>query len=137
MNKTLNVIEPFMYFEPGDVFERTEDGNYVCEDSEFTTVNNESNGEMKTSYTSKFVISNKYAEELVKKGILEDPFATKNTEPFVNVFDEIDDMLTVYSNELKNLDEDMKDQPTCLKVEKTTVLNNMIKLLNHLKGLKR
>jgi len=137
MNKTLNVIEPFMYFEPGDVFERTEDGNYVCEDSEFTTVNNESNGEMKTSYTSKFVISNKYAEELVKKGILEDPFATKNTEPFVNVFDEIDDMLTLYSNELKNLDEDMKDQPTCLKVEKTTVLNNMIKLLNHLKGLKR
>lgn len=137
MNKTLNVIEPFMYFEPGDVFERTEDGNYVCEDSEFTTVNNESNGEMKTSYTSKFVISNKYAEELVKKGILEDPFATKNTEPFVNVFDEIDDMLTIYSNELKNLDEDMKDQPICLKVEKTTVLNNMIKLLNHLKGLKR
>lgn len=137
MNKTLNVIEPFMYFEPGDVFERTEDGNYVCEDSEFTTVNNESNGEMKTSYTSKFVISNKYAEELVKKGILEDPFATKNTEPFVNVFDEIDDMLTVYSNELKNIDKDMKDQPTCLKVEKTTVLNNMIKLLNHLKGLKR
>lgn len=137
MNKTLNVIEPFMYFEPGDVFERTEDGNYVCEDSEFTTVNNESNGEMKTSYTSKFVISDKYAEELVKKGILEDPFATKNTEPFVNVFDEIDDMLTVYSNELKNIDKDMKDQPTCLKVEKTTVLNNMIKLLNHLKGLKR
>ncbi len=137
MNKTLNVIEPFMYFEPGDVFERTEDGNYVCEDSEFTTVNNESNGEMKTSYTSKFVISNKYAEELVKKGILEDPFATKNTEPFVNVFDEIDDMLTIYTNKLKNLDEDMKDQPTCLKVEKTTVLNNMIKLLNHLKGLKR
>ena len=137
MNKTLNVIEPFMYFEPGDVFERTEDGNYVCEDSEFTTVNNESNGEMKTSYTSKFVISDKYAEELVKNGILEDPFATKNTEPFVNVFDEIDDMLTIYSNELKNLDKDMKDQPTCLKVEKTTVLNNMIKLLNHLKGLKR
>ena len=39
--------------------------------------------------------------------------------------------------ELKNIDKDMKDQPTCLKVEKTTVLNNMIKLLNHLKGLKR
>lgn len=138
MNKTLNVIEPFMYFEPGDVFECTEDGkNYVYEDSEFTTVNNESDGEMKTSYTFKFVISSKYAEELVKNGILEDPFATKNTEPFVNVFDEIDDMLTIYSNELKNIDKDMKDQPTCLKVEKTTVLNNMIKLLNHLKGLKR
>ena len=137
MNKTLNVIEPFMYFEPGDVFECTEDGNYVYEDSEFTTVNNESDGEMKTSYTSKFVISSKYAEELVKKGILEDPFATKNTEPFVNVFDEIDDMLITYSNELKNIDKDMKDQPACLKVEKTTVLNNMIKILNHLKGLKR
>ena len=137
MNKTLNVIEPFMYFEPGDVFERAEDGNYVYEDSEFTTVNDESDGEMKTSYTSKFVISSKYAEELVKKGILEDPFATKDVEPFVNVFDEIDDMLTIYSNELKNIDKDMKDQPTCLKVEKTTVLNNMIKLLNHLKGLKR
>ncbi len=137
MNKTLNVIEPFMYFEPGDVFERAEDGNYVYEDSEFTTVNNESDGEMKTSCTSKFVISSKYAEELVKKGILEDPFATKDVEPFVNVFDEIDDMLTIYSNELKNIDKDMKDQPTCLKVEKTTVLNNMIKLLNHLKGLKR
>lgn len=137
MNKTLNVIEPFMYFEPGDTFERTEDGNYVYEANEFTTVNDEPDGEMKASFTSKFVISDKYAEELIKSGVLEDPFATKNTEPFVNVFDEIDDMLTIYSNELKNLDKDMKDQPTCLKVEKTTVLNNMIKLLNHLKGLKR
>lgn len=100
-------------------------------------MNNREDGEMKTSFSSKFVISAKYAEELIKSGILEDPFATKNTEPFVNVFDEIDDMLIIYSNELKNIDKDMKDQPACLKVEKTTVLNNMIKILNHLKGLKR
>ena len=137
MNKTLTVIEPFLYFEPGDVFERTEDGNYAYEENEYNTVTNREDGEMKTSFSSKFVISAKYAEELIKSGILEDPFATKNTEPFVNVFDEIDDMLITYSNELKNIDKDMKDQPACLKVEKTTVLNNMIKILNHLKGLKR
>lgn len=137
MRNTLNVIEPFMYLEPGDTFELTKDGNYVAEQNEVFNRNNDENDVIKSSFHSAFTISPDYAKELIKAGILEDPFATKNTEPFVNVFDEIDDMLITYNSDLNNIDKDMKDQPECLKVEKTTVLKNMIKMLNHLKGLKK
>lgn len=137
MRNTLNVIEPFMYLEPGDTFELTKDGNYVAEQHEVFNRNNDDNDAIKSSFYSSFTISPNYAKELIKAGILEDPFATKNTEPFVNVFDEIDDMLVTYNSELNNINTDMKDQPECLKVEKTTVLKNMIKMLNHLKGLKK
>ena len=74
---------------------------------------------------------------MVKNGILEDPFATKTNSSFVNVFDEIDDMLIKYNADLHNIDKDMKGQPECLKVEKPTVLSNLIKVLTHLKGLRK
>lgn len=54
-----------------------------------------------------------------------------------NVFDEIDSLMTSYTEDLNNVDEDMCHMPECLKVERITVLENMLKLLNHLKSLKR
>jgi hypothetical protein len=46
-------------------------------------------------------------------------------------------MLEEYNEELGNIDDDMADEPACLKVEKETVLRNMIKVLEHLNSLKK
>ena len=62
---------------------------------------------------------------------------TNNYEHFVNVFNAIDNMLDTYKSDLKNIDIDMSDAPECLKVEKTTVLRNLIKTLDYLKNLKK
>lgn len=135
MSKVLNVIEPFMFLETGDKFELNENADsYVYEHNE--SFKNKDN-KIKSSVTSVFSISPEYAKELIKNGILEDPFATKTNSSFVNVFDEIDDMLIKYNADLRNIDKDMKGQPECLKVEKTTVLSNLIKVLTHLKGLRK
>ena len=67
----------------------------------------------------------------------------KKTEPilekkdFVNVFEEIDSLLEDYTIDLGNLDEEMADMPACLKVERKTVLDNLVTLLTHLKSLKK
>ena len=71
---------------------------------------------------------------MIKAGILEN---AKTDKSFVNVFDEIDNMINTYSTELKNIDKDMANSPECLKVEKTTVLQNLIKTLDHLKTLRK
>jgi len=55
----------------------------------------------------------------------------------MNVFDEISRLTNKYEDELKNLNEDMANMPECMKVERTTVLNNMLSLLDHLAGLKK
>ena len=39
--------------------------------------------------------------------------------------------------EQKSIDKDLKDIPACVKVERQTVLQNMITLLKHLKSLKK
>lgn len=138
MGKTLNVIEDFAYLTQGDVFTLSEDGSeYVAEQNEVFDRNDDQNGNYKSSFTSRFTISPAYAKELIAEGILEDPWNNKVDENFVNVFDEIDDMLTTYNSELNTISDTMKGQPECLKVEKTTVLTNLIKVLNHLKSLKK
>jgi hypothetical protein len=61
----------------------------------------------------------------------------EKNDKFVNVFDEIHDMLETYTEELSNIDEDMANQPACLKIEKETVLRNLINALSHLNSLKK
>ena len=57
---------------------------------------------------------------------------------FVNTFDEIQTMLPEYNNELCVIKSKADENtPQCLLVEKETVLRNMIKLLEYLKGLKK
>lgn len=139
MGKTLNVIEEFAYLTPGDKFVLSDDGSeYIAEQNEIFNRSDDKSGAFKSSFSYKFTISPAYARELIKKGILEDPSDVKtNNSDFVNVFDEIDDMIYEYENDLNNIPKTMEDQPECLKVERTTVLKNIVKVLYHLRSLKK
>lgn len=138
MSKILKVIEPFFMLDLDDTLELTEDGKfYVANRNEEFRSNNEDSDVM-SSYKSEFCISVKWAKQLIEDGFLEEVEIEKpKKQNFVNVFDEIDNLLVKYENDLKNIDSDMKDEPECLKVEKTTVLKNIIKVLNHLKTLRK
>lgn len=140
MTKTLRVIEPFFVMELGDMFEYSEDSKmYVSVHDEdfYNNDNNSSVDSIKSSYSSEFQISVDYAKTLIKEGYLEEvPEAEKNTN-FVNIFDEIDNLLTKYKSGLKTIEKDMAELPACVKVERQTVLTNMITLLEHLKSLKK
>lgn len=140
MTKTLRVIEPFFVMELGDMFEYSEDSKmYVSIHNEdfYNNDNNSSVDSIKSSYSSEFQISVDYAKTLIKEGYLEEvPEAEKNTN-FVNIFDEIDNLLTKYKSGLKTIEKDMAELPACVKVERQTVLTNMITLLEHLKSLKK
>lgn len=137
MTKTLNVIKPFFVMEPGDTFELSQNGNYVSSySSEY--VGSDENDEISSSYSSNYEISPAYAKSLIEDGYLEEnnetTLASKN---YVNVFDEIEKLTKMYSDELNNLASDYMEAPACLKVEKETVLTNMLKVLEHLHSLKK
>jgi hypothetical protein len=68
---------------------------------------------------------------------LEEATEVSDKTPFVNIFDEIDTLLNQYSSQLSTIEKDMKDLPACFRVERETVLQNMITLLKHLKSLKK
>lgn len=136
MEKILKVIKPFYVMEVGDEFILSQNGKeYVSNYSEEYSSNDE-NDTMNANYTSNFVISTEYANALVRQGYLSE-VKPKVENSYVNVFDEIDSMTNSYSKELKNLDEDCSTYPACLKLEKETVLKNLIKVLTHLKSFKR
>lgn len=139
MSKILRVIDPFFTTEIGDTFVLSEDKkSYICErNEEFHTAKDDS--DLASSFKSAFSISLKWAAQLIEDGYLEEVVESTvpNNKEFVNVFDEIDSLLTRYQQELDFLPKDMKDSPECLKVEKTAVLSNMIKLLTHLKSLRK
>lgn len=137
MAKTLRVIDSFFVMEVGDTLEYDEkSGMYVAEHNEEFHKSDDSNSEVKSTYNSNFAISESYAKELIMDGYLEE-VTTDNKSTFVNIFDEIDRLIAKYTDEFKNIDEDMATLPECLKVERVTVLNNLLSLLDHLKGLKK
>lgn len=134
MANTLKVIKPFFVMEEGDTFKKTEDGSYVSEySSSYSISDGKTEGD--SEYTSRYKISEGYANLLMKNGFLSETSSKKNE--FVNVFDEIEKLLGAYADDLRSLEDDMKDAPACLKVEKETVLRNMSKLLDHLYSLKK
>lgn len=135
MSNILRVIDPFFITEIGDMFTLAEDGNYEFQKNEEFHKAGESN-EINSSYTATFKISKDYAQQLVNDGYLEEVNADKKAN-FVNVFDEIDNLIKRYDEQLKNIDIDMANEPQCLKVEKTTVLTNILSVLNHLKTLRK
>ena len=136
MAKTLRVIDTFFCMEVGDTFEWDDNTQmYVAEHSEEFHKSDDSDSELRSTYQSNFAISADYAKELIADGYLEVVGAEKKV--FMNVFDEIGRLTDKYADELKNLNEDMANMPECMKVERTTVLNNMLSLLNHLAGLKK
>lgn len=135
MSKTLRVTNPFFMMDYDDTFVLTEDGKfYAAEHSEDFHKSDDSN-EIDSTYSSTFKISADYAKELINEGYLEE--VREKDSKFVNVFDEIDKLINKYQNNLNTIEQDMKDQPQCLKVEKTTVLTNILSVLNHLKTLRK
>ena len=134
MTKILRVIKPFFVMEVDDTFELSPDGTeYV---SSFNMERHESDDEnsyISSKYSSNYTISLDFAKTLIEQGYLTE---VQNKE-FVNVFDEIDELLGTYREDLSNLDKEMEDMPACLKVEKETVLNNLITVLGHLKSLRK
>lgn len=136
MSKTLKVIDPFFDLELGDILELSEDGkSYSIERTEKHSEINADGADMSSSYTSKFTISTDYAKQLIKDELLSET-SNKHSD-FVNIFDEIDNLIKQYTIELGKLDDLYEKSPLCLKVEKQTVLNNLLIVLNHLKNLKK
>lgn len=136
MTKILKVIKPFFVMENGDTFEYNADTDqYESVYNEEHNSSNEDNSTVVSSYNSVYRISKEYAKMLLDNGYVEEVDEKKR---FVNIFDEIDNKLSEYNEELYTLSNgDNDDTPQCLLIEKETVLRNMIKLLEYLKGLKK
>lgn len=136
MTKILKVIKPFFVMENGDTFEYNADTDqYESVYNEEHNSSNEDNSTVVSSYNSVYRISKEYAKMLLDNGYVEE---VDDKKRFVNIFDEINNKLSEYNNELCVLKSKAdEDTPQCLLVEKETVLRNMIKLLEYLKGLKK
>lgn len=136
MTKILKVIKPFFVMESGDTFEYNADiEQYESVYNEEHNSSNEDNSTVVSSYNSVYRISKEYAKMLLDNGYVEE---VNDKKRFVNIFDEIDDKLSEYNNELYSIKSKADENtPQCLLVEKETVLRNMIKLLEYLKGLKK
>lgn len=136
MTKILKVIKPFFVMENGDTFEyNANTDQYESVYNEEHNSSNEDNSTVVSSYNSVYRISKEYAKMLLDNGYVEEVDEKKR---FVNIFDEIDNKLSEYNNELYALKTKADENtPQCLLVEKETVLRNMIKLLEYLKGLKK
>lgn len=136
MTKILKVIKPFFVMENGDTFEYNADTDqYESVYNEEHNSSNEDNSTVVSSYNSVYRISKEYAKMLLDNGYVEE---VDDKKRFVNIFDEINNKLSEYNNELCVLKSKADENtPKCLLVEKETVLRNMIKLLEYLKGLKK
>ena len=138
MAKILRVIDPFFVMEIGDTFEYSEESKmYVSKHKEeFYKMDSEDVNEVKSSYNAEFQISTEYAQSLIKDGYLEE--VVEDEKPaFVNIFDEINTLLDRYKSGLETLEKDTIGLPACVKVERESVLTNLVTLLEHLKSLKK
>ena len=130
MTKSLKVIKKGLSLEVGDILKLSEDNKFYI--FEYTdNLHNEDNTDYSCSTTCR--ITTEYAKLLVKEGYL----VEIDDKPFVNIFDEISNLMKVYREQLDEVLAQTGDYPMCLKVEKQTVLSNMIKLLMHLNSLKK
>lgn len=139
MANILRVIDPFFVMEIGDTFEYSKETKmYLSKhNEEFYKVDSDSVNEINSTYKSEFQISAEYAQTLIDEGYLEEVDDGDKKTNFVNIFDEIDTLLKKYEIERNNVSDNIIELPTCLKVERETVLTNMITLLKHLKSLKK
>lgn len=141
MAKILKVTKPFFVMEIGDTFEY--DANTKQYKSVYNIEHNGSDDKNTTvvsTYNSVYTISEEYAKMLIDNGYLEESYIdTESEKPtqFVNIFNEIDRLISEYSKDLDGIDNEYKDMPECLKVEKVTVIKNLLKLLTYLKSLKK
>lgn len=141
MSKVLKVIKPFFVLDKDDTLELSQDGTtYSSVYKEQTSQSDDASSNIQSTYTSEYTISVDYAKLLIEEGFLEE---VKKSEPvvdkrdFVNVFEEIDMLIEDYTEALNNIDDEMANIPACLKVERKTVLDNLLTVLTHLKSLKK
>ena len=133
MAKTLKVIVPFMGLEEGDIFEF--DGKfYVAQQNEDQLEHDGDIDTFKASFNARCTLSESYAESLIEQGYLANVEDKAEKTQFVNVFDEIDNLIEKYNDALSGIDD---NTPPALKVEQITVYSNMIKVLEHLKSLRK
>ena len=132
MNK-LKVVDQFYNLEVGDILTLSDDKNFY----EYNVSEGSSDKDSKFTFNASFKINSDYAKELIKQGYLEEVVEKQSNPEFKNIFTEIDTLLSTYYSELDSLDVEFANKPTCLKVEKNTVLNNLIKVLEYLKDLKK
>ena len=141
MAKILKVTKPFFVMEIGDTFEY--DANTKQYKSVYNIEHNgsdEKNTTVVSTYNSVYTISEEYAKMLIDNGYLEESYIdTESEKPtqFVNIFNEIDKLISEYSKDLNDVDNEYKDMPECIKVEKVTVIKNLLKLLTYLKSLQK
>lgn len=109
MSNKITVKKPFFIaFDKGDELELAENGMYAAETTD---------GDL----TAKVYLSKEYVDGLKAQGDLADKF--------VNIFDEIDSLIEKYEKDYENANP--------FDITKKTALVNMIKVLTHLKNLKK
>lgn len=134
MSNILEVIEPILGMSEGETMILSEDKQrYVYSRSEENNISN-TNDSKNYTIKSEVEISTSCAKELIEDGYLKE---IKKNDTYINVFEEIDRLSAFYAEQLKNIDVDCADVPACMKVEKDTVLRNIIKVLDHLYTLKK
>lgn len=131
MANNLEVVKPFGVMEVGDVFELSQNGMYVS-NNEWSQSTDDADENVSFSIKQTCEMSEEYVNFLKKNGFLKD-----KDDKFINVFDEIEKLAKQYNDELSTLDKDYENAPACMKLEKETVLMNMLKVLNHLHSLKK
>lgn len=133
----LKVIKPFFVMEVNDTFEYSDTENvYVSKYEESNTTNTvDEEQNIFSSYTSEYKISPDMAEQLIKDGYLEPVKDEDESSKFVNVFDEIDRLLNIYNQDLADVQEERRNPNKASEAE--TVYANMIKVLDHLRSLKK
>ena len=114
MSNILRVIDPFFITEVGDTFTLSEDGDVYSfqKNEEFHKAGDDS--DINSSYSATFNISKDYAKQLVDDGYLEEVTQKQNSNKkgdFVNVFDEINNLIERYEKDLENIDLDMAGEP--------------------------
>lgn len=98
MTKILKVIKPFFVMENGDTFEYNADTDqYESVYNEEHNSSNEDNSTVVSSYSSVYRISKEYAKMLLDNGYVEE---VDDKKRFVNIFDEINNKLSEYNNEI-------------------------------------
>lgn len=131
MTNKIEVVKSFYPLNEGDILTLAEDKkSYIYENTE-EFHNDNLNSCVKTKHTIKVPVS--CIDELAKEGVVREYVEKK----YINVFDAIDNLLDIYTKELSEIESLVNTTPLAMVVEKQTVLMNLIKVLSHLKSLKK
>lgn len=133
MIKILEVKEPIFMMDAGDRLSISEDGKEYSYSriDKFNDIIKGGDGSVISNHNVK--VSADFANTLIEEGYLKEV----DDNNFVNVFTEIDNLMAKYNDQLENIDEDCAHDPACLKIEKETVLRNLVSVLDHLRSLKK